>query len=75
MALDEDSGLKEHTSPSPILVQVVEGRVRFDVEGQSHELEPGGMVHVAASVPHTVTPVGAARILVILLDPRSHVRS
>lgn len=73
MALDEDSALREHTSPSPILVQVVEGRVRFDVEGHSYDLGLGGMVHVGASVPHAVTPVGSARILVLLLDPRSHV--
>jgi quercetin dioxygenase-like cupin family protein len=71
MVLDEE--LREHTAPSPILVQVIEGRVRFEVEGQSHELDPGGMIHVAASVPHAVAPVGTARILVVLLDPGRHV--
>jgi hypothetical protein len=31
------------------------------------------MIHVAASVPHAVAPVGTARILVVLLDPGRHV--
>lgn len=73
MVFDADSELTEHSAPSPILVQVIEGRVRFDVEGHSHDLGPGGMIHVARSVPHAVTPVGPAQILVMLLDPRSQI--
>ncbi|MBB6119398.1 hypothetical protein [Nocardiopsis algeriensis] len=73
LALAEDAGLPDHSAPVPILVQVIEGRVRFDVEGESHELGVGGMVHVAASVTHAVAPVGgAARILITLLAPGGH---
>lgn len=75
LALDSDAVLTEHSAPSPIVVQVIEGAVRFDVEGVSHELGVGGMVHVAAAVPHAVTPVaGPARLLIHLLDPVRHVR-
>ncbi|MFD6949638.1 hypothetical protein A6A08_07185 [Nocardiopsis sp. TSRI0078] len=72
LALDEGAELGEHMTPSPVIVQVLEGRVRFDVGGESHGLGPGGMVHVAGSVPHAVTAVGACRILVFMLDPQSH---
>lgn len=72
LVLDEGTELREHRSPSPILVQVLEGGVRFDVGDDSHDLGPGGMVHVAGSVPHAVTAVGTARILVILLEPGPH---
>jgi quercetin dioxygenase-like cupin family protein len=75
LALDTDASLSEHSAPSPVVVQVIEGAVRFDVEGLSHDLGPGGMVHVAAAVPHAVTPVGGpARILIHLLDPVRHIQ-
>lgn len=75
MHLALDAELTEHSAPSPIVVQVIEGAVRFNAEGLSHELGVGGMVHVAAAVPHAVSPVGgAARILIHLLDPVRHVR-
>lgn len=73
LVLDEGTELKEHTAPAPILVQVFEGHIRFDVEGDSHDLGPGGMIYVAEAVPHAVTALGVARILIILLDPRSRV--
>ncbi|WP_017611992.1 AraC family ligand binding domain-containing protein [Nocardiopsis salina] len=70
MHLVLDSEMTEHRAPSPIVVQVMEGHVRFDIEGQGHELGAGGMVHVAAGIPHAVTPLGGpARILIHLLHP------
>ncbi|WP_304455392.1 cupin domain-containing protein [Nocardiopsis sp. YSL2] len=72
LALDGGAELKEHTAPSPILVQVLEGHIRFDIGDQNHDLGPGAMIHVAGSVPHAVTAVSPARILIHLLDPRRH---
>lgn len=70
MHLVLDAEMTEHRAPSPIVVQVLEGSVRFDVEEERHEMGAGGMVHVAAGIPHAVTPVGGrARILIHLLDP------
>ncbi|GHD20487.1 cupin domain-containing protein [Nocardiopsis kunsanensis] len=70
MHLVLDAEMTEHRAPSPIVVQVLEGRVRFDIEDGGHDLGAGGIVHVAAGVPHAVTPVGgSARILIHLLHP------
>lgn len=70
MHLVLDTEMTEHRAPSPIVVQVLEGNVRFDVEGENHEMGVGGMVHVAAGILHAVTPVGGpARILIHLLTP------
>ncbi|MDE3723550.1 cupin domain-containing protein [Nocardiopsis sp. N85] len=70
MHLALDAELTEHRAPSPIVVQVIEGTVRFAVEGEEYGLGAGGMIHVAAGVPHAVSPVdGPARILIHLLDP------
>ncbi|MBR8744678.1 cupin domain-containing protein [Nocardiopsis sp. MG754419] len=68
-----DTELSEHRAPSPIVVQVIEGSVRFTVEGERHAMGVGGLVHVAAGIPHAVTPVGGpARILIHLLHPEHH---
>lgn len=70
MHLVLDAEMTEHRAPAPIVVQVLDGHVRFDIEGEGHNLGAGGIVHVAAGVPHAVTPVGgAARILIHLLHP------
>ena len=68
-----DTELAEHRAPSPIVVQVVEGKVRFDVEGEEHLMGVGGLIHVAPGVPHAVTPIdGLARILIHLIAPSAH---
>lgn len=68
-----DTELVEHRTPSPIVVQVIEGKVRFDVEGEQHMMGVGGMIQVAPGVPHAVIPVeGSARILIHLMAPSAH---
>lgn len=68
-----DTELTEHRAPSPIVVQVIEGRVRFDVEEQQHMMGVGGLIHVAPGVPHAVVPLeGPARILIHLMAPSAH---
>jgi quercetin dioxygenase-like cupin family protein len=48
--------LAEHEAPGPITLQVVQGRIRFTVEGEQHDLGPGqllaaGPQSVTASIP------------------------
>lgn len=67
LSFDAGALLAEHVAPRPILVSVVSGHVRFTVGGVAHELADGGMIHVAAGVPHEVFAEDAAHILVIML--------
>ena len=67
IALDDGQELTEHLSPFPILVQVVSGSVDFEVNGETHRMDTGGLIHLPAKLLHAVTAIGQARIQIILL--------
>lgn len=54
VALKAGGLMHEHHADAPITVHCLEGRIRFDVEGQSHELTSGCVLIVAAGLPHSV---------------------
>jgi len=68
LAFDEGQELREHTAPVPILLQVIAGHFTIDAAGSSLELSPGGLVHLAAGVPHAVTATEPSRLFIVLLD-------
>src|SRR5699024_4159051 len=57
MHLVLETEMTGHRATATIVVEVLEGNVRFDVEGEYHEMGVGGMVHVAPGISHAVTPV------------------
>jgi len=67
LAMDANTVLTEHSAPRPILVAVASGRVRFTIGEVTHTLVPGGIIHVAASVPHAVTADEPSHLLIYLL--------
>ena len=66
-AFDTGQELSEHTATIPVVVQVVSGRFRFDVGDESWEIGPSSWMHLDASVPHSVTALEPARLLLTLL--------
>lgn len=52
IVLKKDQVMKEHQTPFPIVVEVVEGRIKFGVEGKSTELKKGDLVALNGGVPH-----------------------
>lgn len=68
LAFDDGVELREHKAQVPILIQGLSGVVTVSVGDEEMVLEPGGIVHVAAHVPHAVIAhAGQARILVVML--------
>lgn len=67
IALDDGQELTEHMAPFPILVQVVAGSVDFEVNGETHRLDLGGLIHLPAKLLHAVTAIGQARIQITLI--------
>ena len=60
--------LAEHKAEGPIAVQPIEGRIRFVVEGVTHELEPGEMLTAGAGIRHSVASrEGATFLLTVAL--------
>ena len=54
MALKTGATLQEHKVPGALCLQVLTGRVRFSVAGQTHDLESGGLVALAPEELHAV---------------------
>lgn len=69
-AFDTGQELTEHTAAVPIILQVVDGRLRVGAEGESVELGPSGIIHIGARVPHEVLALEPTRMILIMLDPR-----
>ena len=70
-AFDAGQELSEHTAAIPILLQVLDGRLRVGAGGEQVELAPGGLVHIGARVPHDVLALEPSRMVLTMLDPRS----
>ncbi|MGK2853710.1 MAG: cupin domain-containing protein [Microbacteriaceae bacterium] len=68
IAFGAGAELAEHSAPAPILVQVIEGAVDFEVGGVTHPLASPGLIHLAAAGErHRVFAARPARIQVTML--------
>ena len=72
-SLDAGQVLTEHTAAVPALLQVLDGHLRITADGRTVDLRPGGLVHLAARLPHTVEAVEPSRLQLTMLD--SHVQA
>ena len=68
-SFDKDEILSEHTAAMPAVVQVLEGRLRIDADGQSVELVPGDILHFGTCLPHAVFALEPSKMLLLMLDP------
>jgi quercetin dioxygenase-like cupin family protein len=66
IALKDGGHMHDHRAHASITVQVVEGMVRFEVEGRTIELSPGLVLAVDADVPHHLTAVGDSAVLLTI---------
>ena len=46
------------------------GRARFDVAGDTFELEPGGVAHVEATTPRRVTSIGDEDLVLLVVGAK-----
>lgn len=70
-AFDVGQELSEHTASMPVLLQVLDGRLSVSAGGRTEELQPGGVVHLSARLPHAVVALEPTRLLLTMLDPRA----
>src|ERR1035437_9071877 len=69
-SFDARQVLPEHTAAVPALLQVLDGHLRITADGRTVDLRPGGLVHLAARLPHTVAAVDPSR-LQLTIDRKS----
>ncbi len=46
--------MKEHKSPFPIMVEVVDGAINFGVNGQVYELARGNLISLKGDISHNL---------------------
>ena len=66
-AFDTGAELTEHTAPGPIVVQALEGHLTFTAEGVTKHLQPGGILHLDARIPHAVRALEPSKMMLMLL--------
>jgi len=54
IAMKKGVEMKEHKSPFPIVVHIVEGTIEFGVNGTNHILEKGSLIALEGNVPHNL---------------------
>lgn len=65
--------LKEHTTSSQIIVQVLQGAITFTANGQSVKLQEGMLIQLEAALPHSIFAETDAVILLTLTpSPTQH---
>ena len=66
-AMDAGQCLTDHSASKPALVQVLDGRIVFQVDGAKHELGPSGWVAMPAGALHAVDAIEPSRFLLTLV--------
>lgn len=68
-AMDTGQELTDHASPRAVVVQMVEGNLRFTVDGQEHHLTAGDVVYLAPDARHALVADTPCRFALVLVVP------
>ncbi|MET8953354.1 cupin domain-containing protein [Streptomyces sp. NPDC004393] len=63
--------LTEHTSPLPVVIQVVQGRLDLVLDQETAVARPGSWIHLPPRLPHTVRATEPTVMLLTML-PGAH---
>jgi quercetin dioxygenase-like cupin family protein len=69
VTMEAAAQMKEHHADGTISIQVLKGRVRFNVAGKQHELGVGSLFTLAASIRHDVAAVEDSAFLLTISWP------
>lgn len=68
---DTGEQLTEHTAAKPVVVQLLEGRMRFQLDGVDHELAAGDLVYLAPGAPHALEALQPSRVSLVLVNQQN----
>ena len=70
-AFDAGETLTEHTAAMPVLLQSLEGEMQITGGDDTFVLRPGDVIHMDTRLPHSVTALTPAKLLLTMLDSRA----
>ncbi len=65
-AMDAGQSLSEHRAPYVAVVQVLDGRLRFGVDGETREMGPNDWLVMPPDTPHDLDAIEPTRLLLTL---------
>lgn len=66
-AMDAGQELTDHSSPRAVVVQMVEGTLRFTVDGDEQRLTGGDVVYLAPDARHALVAETPCRFVLVLV--------
>ncbi len=66
-AMDAGQVLTDHSSPRAVIVNILQGRMRFTVAGTDHEVSAGDVIYLAPDERHAVEALEPARMSLTLV--------
>lgn len=67
-AFDEGELLTEHSSPRAVVVQLLDGSVRFTVGDEEHLMAPGDVVYLAPGERHALVAEAPSHLSLVMVD-------
>ncbi|GMA40260.1 cupin domain-containing protein [Mobilicoccus caccae] len=67
-SFDAGQQLTEHSSPRAVVVELLEGRMRFTVEGEPHLMNAGDVIYLAPGARHALDAETACRMSLVMID-------
>ncbi len=69
ITMEPESRMKEHHADGTLSVQVLQGEIRFSIQGKSHQLREGSLLTLSASIPHEVEAIQDSAFLLTISWP------
>ncbi|MCD4733720.1 cupin domain-containing protein [bacterium] len=66
-AFDQGQEFSEHSTPFDALVQIVDGEMEITLSGTPHRVRAGEMLIMPADVPHALTAISKAKMLLVMI--------
>ncbi|MGV1007674.1 MAG: cupin domain-containing protein [Dermatophilaceae bacterium] len=70
-AFDTGELLTEHTSPRAVVVQLLDGAMRFTVGDTEHTLAPGDVVYLAPGERHALVADAPSHLSLVMVDTQT----
>ena len=67
LVLPAGKKIAEHKAPGEITVQCLEGRVKFEIGDESHDMRAGDFLYLEAAKPHAVEAIEDSSVLVTIV--------
>lgn len=68
MAFDKETALAEHFTPCEAAVQVIDGELKFTVEGKAHILKAGDFLTMTPGQRHSVEAIEPTKMLLTKMN-------